>query len=40
MNFATEIMSSLGMCLALILILALVILAIWQPNWLNPLTWR
>jgi hypothetical protein len=39
-SFATEILSSLGMCLALILILALVILAIWQPNWLNPLTWR
>jgi serine/threonine protein kinase len=40
MNFATEILSSLGMCLALILILALVILAIWQPSWLYPLTWH
>jgi hypothetical protein len=40
MNFATEILSSLGMCLALILILALAILAIWQPNWLYPLNWR
>jgi serine/threonine protein kinase len=39
-NFATEILSSLGMCLVLILILALVILAIWHPNWLYLPTWN